>query len=141
MKSKSPAAARRQRQAAQEEIEFLEAMERYCHEHGRTFPTWSEVLEVLRSLGYSKKKIAKASEANGDQQQLCAELKAERDRLQRELVALRDNYDQVKTAVGILMQEDDDVDIDELIAQTGQGPSLGEFVAALEAEWKATGAL
>ena len=33
---------------------FKSAMERYKRENRRPFPTWSEVLEVLRSLGYRK---------------------------------------------------------------------------------------
>ena len=36
------------------EIEFMTAMDRYRRESGRPFPTWSEVLEVVRSLGYQK---------------------------------------------------------------------------------------
>jgi hypothetical protein len=37
-----------------EETSFMKAMERYKRENRRPFPTWSEVLEVLRSLGYRK---------------------------------------------------------------------------------------
>jgi hypothetical protein len=37
-----------------EEMEFMQAMQRYKQESGRMFPTWSEVLEVLRGLGYEK---------------------------------------------------------------------------------------
>ena len=33
---------------------FTEAMEAYKQRSGRKFPTWSETLEVLRSLGYEK---------------------------------------------------------------------------------------
>ena len=36
------------------EIEFMTAMDHYRRESGRPFPTWSEVLEVLQSLGYEK---------------------------------------------------------------------------------------
>lgn len=36
------------------EREFMEAMQTYKHRSGRMFPTWSEVLEVLLSLGYEK---------------------------------------------------------------------------------------
>jgi hypothetical protein len=36
------------------EVEFMHAMERYKARSGRMFPTWSEVLEVLRELGYQK---------------------------------------------------------------------------------------
>jgi hypothetical protein len=34
--------------------EFAGAMEDYKRRHGRPFPTWSEVFEVLRGLGYAK---------------------------------------------------------------------------------------
>ncbi len=36
------------------EMEFMQAMSEYKHASGRMFPTWSEVLEVLRDLGYEK---------------------------------------------------------------------------------------
>lgn len=36
------------------EIEFMNAMQAYKQKSGRMFPTWSEVLEVLRDLGYEK---------------------------------------------------------------------------------------
>src|SRR5450432_308662 len=36
------------------EMEFLHAMQDYKQSSGRMFPTWSEVLEVLRDLGYQK---------------------------------------------------------------------------------------
>jgi hypothetical protein len=36
------------------ELEFLTAVEAYKVRSGRLFPTWSEVLEVLRDLGYAK---------------------------------------------------------------------------------------
>lgn len=37
-----------------EETEFMKAMDRYKRDNRRPFPTWSEVLEVLRSLGYRR---------------------------------------------------------------------------------------
>jgi hypothetical protein len=37
-----------------DETSFMRAMERYKRENRRPFPTWSEVLEVLVSLGYRK---------------------------------------------------------------------------------------
>jgi hypothetical protein len=37
------------------EIEFMTAIDKYRRENGRPFPTWSEVLEVLMSLGYEKR--------------------------------------------------------------------------------------
>jgi hypothetical protein len=35
-----------------EELEFMQALERYKRSNGRPFPTCSEVLEVVKSLGY-----------------------------------------------------------------------------------------
>ncbi|MFM8289804.1 MAG: hypothetical protein ACKOGA_24200 [Planctomycetaceae bacterium] len=37
-----------------DEIEFMKAMDDYKRRSGRNFPTWSEVLEVVRSLGYHR---------------------------------------------------------------------------------------
>ena len=37
-----------------EEIIFMKAMDQYKRSNRRPFPTWSEVLEVLRALGYRK---------------------------------------------------------------------------------------
>ncbi len=37
-----------------DEVEFMSAMDTYKRRSGRAFPTWSEVLEVIRSLGYRK---------------------------------------------------------------------------------------
>lgn len=37
-----------------DEVEFMKAMDDYKRKSGRMFPTWSEVLEVVRSLGYTK---------------------------------------------------------------------------------------
>jgi hypothetical protein len=42
----------------QAEMEFMAAMQLYKQASGRMFPTWSEVLEVLRSLGYEKREPA-----------------------------------------------------------------------------------
>lgn len=36
------------------ETVFMKAMDRYKRENRRPFPTWSEVLEVLKSLGYRR---------------------------------------------------------------------------------------
>ena len=36
------------------EMEFMQAIQTYKQNSGRMFPTWSEVLEVLRGLGYQK---------------------------------------------------------------------------------------
>jgi hypothetical protein len=39
------------------ETEFMLAMQEYKKSSGRMFPTWSEVLEVLRNLGYQKAQL------------------------------------------------------------------------------------
>lgn len=41
-----------ERDYTDEEIEFMRAMDEYKRKSGRMFPTWSEVLEVVRGLGY-----------------------------------------------------------------------------------------
>ena len=38
------------------EVEFMMAVERYKRDKQRPNPKWSEILAVLRSLGYSKEK-------------------------------------------------------------------------------------
>ena len=43
-----------ERDYTEAEIEFMTAMDKYRRENGRPFPTWSEVLEVVRSIGYEK---------------------------------------------------------------------------------------
>jgi hypothetical protein len=37
-----------------DEVTFMKAMDLYKRANRRPFPTWSEVLEVLRALGYRK---------------------------------------------------------------------------------------
>ena len=37
-----------------DEVEFMKAMDDYKRRSNRQFPTWSEVLEVIRDLGYRK---------------------------------------------------------------------------------------
>jgi hypothetical protein len=43
-----------EREYTEAEMEFMLAMNEYKQRSGRMFPTWSEVLEVLRALGYEK---------------------------------------------------------------------------------------
>ncbi|WP_165250391.1 hypothetical protein [Paludisphaera soli] len=43
-----------ERDYSEAEMEFMLAMNAYKQRSGRMFPTWSEVLEVLQSLGYEK---------------------------------------------------------------------------------------
>ena len=44
-----------ERDYTDEEVEFLHALDSYKRTSGRMFPTCSEVLEVLRGLGYEKR--------------------------------------------------------------------------------------
>ena len=43
-----------ERDYSNEEIEFMQAMDAYKRANGRMFPTCSEILEVLRDLGYQR---------------------------------------------------------------------------------------
>ena len=52
-----------ERDYSHDETDFMKAMDRYKRENRRPFPTWSEVLEVLRSLGY--RKVAEPTELPG----------------------------------------------------------------------------
>lgn len=47
-----------------QEIEFMRAMDDYKHASGRMFPTCSEVLEVIRGLGYYQLSEEQAEELN-----------------------------------------------------------------------------
>lgn len=50
-----------ERDYTDDEVEFMNAMNAYKRTSGRMFPTCSEVLEVLRGLGYSKLPAAVAT--------------------------------------------------------------------------------
>jgi hypothetical protein len=43
-----------EREYTDDELEFMHALDQYKRASGRMFPTCSEVLEVIRSLGYVK---------------------------------------------------------------------------------------
>jgi hypothetical protein len=43
-----------EREYSDEEINFMQAMDAYKRKNGRMFPTCSEILEVIRELGYVK---------------------------------------------------------------------------------------
>src|SRR5262245_39862149 len=43
-----------ERDYTDDEIIFMKAMDQYKRDNRRPFPTWSEVLEVLRALGYRR---------------------------------------------------------------------------------------
>ena len=35
-------------------LEFIQAIDDYKRIHGRPFPSWTEVLEIIRNLGYER---------------------------------------------------------------------------------------
>jgi hypothetical protein len=54
-----------ERDYSNEEIEFMQALDAYKRANGRMFPTCSEILEVIRDMGYVR--VAKdAAAATGD---------------------------------------------------------------------------
>lgn len=55
-----------ERDYSEAELEFMQAIQEYKRQSGRMFPTWSEVLEVLRSLGYAKPDHAVAAPPAAD---------------------------------------------------------------------------
>ena len=46
-----------ERDYSNDEVEFMNALDEYKRSSGRMFPTCSEVLEVLKNLGYCKMPI------------------------------------------------------------------------------------
>tara|TARA_B100000029_G_scaffold247999_1_gene244936 strand:+ start:37 stop:525 length:489 start_codon:yes stop_codon:yes gene_type:complete len=47
-----------ERDYSNDEIEFMHALDAYKRANGRMFPTCSEILEVIRKLGYEKKNLS-----------------------------------------------------------------------------------
>jgi hypothetical protein len=47
-------------QMSDEQFEFLMAIDEYKRNNSRPFPTWTEVLEVIKALGYRKVAEARA---------------------------------------------------------------------------------
>ena len=43
-----------ERDYSNDEREFMQALEEYKRQNGRNFPTCSEILEVIRGLGYTR---------------------------------------------------------------------------------------
>ncbi len=41
-------------EANREVLEFLQAVDKYKRKTNKSFPTWSEILTILKSLGYRK---------------------------------------------------------------------------------------
>jgi hypothetical protein len=53
-----------EKEYSDDEIAFMKAMDQYKRDNRRPFPTWSEVLEVLVSLGY--RKVAEQTQLPGN---------------------------------------------------------------------------
>ncbi len=47
-----------ERDYSPDELEFMNALDEYKRRSGRMFPTCSEILEVLRAIGYEKRPAA-----------------------------------------------------------------------------------
>ena len=56
-----------ERDYSAEEIEFMNALDQYKRASGRMFPTCSEILEVIRGLGYAKQTPVAQGAAEGVQ--------------------------------------------------------------------------
>ena len=121
--------------STQDEIDFMEAIDRYRKENRRPFPTWSEVLEVLHSLGYCRKdRSPKTDRDSKNWQELCNDLKEERDRLHLELAKVKAERDQYLKAVYAMIPEED-IEVPDkktVLAQLGEKPTLQELIAELE---------
>ena len=48
-----------------EQFEFIMAIDRYKQMNARPFPTWTEVLEVIKALGY--RKVAEPQSLDGSE--------------------------------------------------------------------------
>ena len=46
-----------ERDYSHDELEFMQALDAYKRSSGRTFPTCSEILEVIRGLGYTRVEV------------------------------------------------------------------------------------
>ncbi len=51
-----------ERDYSEDEVLFMQALDEYKRKNGRMFPTCSEILEVIRDLGYVKQPVEAASE-------------------------------------------------------------------------------
>lgn len=52
-----------ERDYSHDEIEFMNALDQYKRTSGRMFPTCSEILEVIRKLGYEKRSLVATPES------------------------------------------------------------------------------
>lgn len=56
-----------ERDYSEDEVEFMNALDEYKRKNGRMFPTCSEVLEVIRDLGYVKAGPTRLAESHPSQ--------------------------------------------------------------------------
>ena len=54
-----------ERDYTRDEIEFMQALDAYKRASGRMFPTCSEILEVIRNLGYEKRSDSPTQDSSG----------------------------------------------------------------------------
>ena len=47
----------------QEELEFVKAIEQYKKEKGQNFLSWTEVLNIVKDLGYAKSELNRRKRA------------------------------------------------------------------------------
>jgi hypothetical protein len=116
-------------ESAQAEIEFARAMDEYKQRNQRPFPTWGEVLGVLRELGYVKRDAAGGSPEAAGLSSACSALVAERDDLRLALARMRVENEQLKKSLGSLLKEDFVIDKKAMLRHFGKGPSLLEVLA------------
>jgi hypothetical protein len=55
-----------ERDYSNDEVEFMKALEQYKRSSGRMFPTCSEILEVIRGLGYVRTSTTSQIEATAE---------------------------------------------------------------------------
>lgn len=56
-----------ERDYSNDEVEFMKALEQYKRTNGRMFPTCSEILEVIRSLGYVRTSTTSQIESTAEE--------------------------------------------------------------------------
>lgn len=60
-----------ERDYSPEEIEFMEALDEYKRASGRMFPTCSEILEVVKAMGYTKTNMAMTTLPTDERATIC----------------------------------------------------------------------
>jgi len=53
-KAAKPASGAKPDQMEPDVLEFIQAIDDYKRANGRPFPSWSEVLEIIKTLGYER---------------------------------------------------------------------------------------